>query len=110
MLLFSLSGSTDEEYAFRTPTKSAIVMGDMEENIQVAVRMRPMDEKETRAQREVWKIGEEPNTIFCIDLASGKRTLSYSYGTSCSSLTSLSDFDLQIVFMGIVLVTISDDD
>eukprot|EP01119_Soliformovum_irregulare_P008069 TRINITY_DN2089_c0_g1_i1.p1 TRINITY_DN2089_c0_g1~~TRINITY_DN2089_c0_g1_i1.p1 ORF type:complete len:929 (+),score=276.79 TRINITY_DN2089_c0_g1_i1:100-2886(+) len=63
-----------EEYEFRVPVKGERVLGgDMEENIKVAVRIRPMTETE---RRETWK--SDQDTVFCTEEKTN-RIISYSY-------------------------------
>ena len=47
----------------------------MEENITVAVRVRPLDAEESMTQRELWKV--ENDTVSCSE---DKRSIAFNFG------------------------------
>jgi len=66
------------EYLFKTPTKAETVLNDMEENISVAVRVRPMAKDERG--REIWKVDDETQTVMCVDeVSNSNRALQFTY-------------------------------
>ena len=51
----------------------------MEENINVVVRVKPLDDEEKSNSRVVWQITKDLNTIECTE-GKANRSLAYNYG------------------------------
>ncbi len=51
----------------------------MEENITVAVRMRPLFEDEINTEREIWKVDIDTSSVFCTE-ERANRSLRFMFG------------------------------
>jgi len=92
----------EDDLVFLPPPKATVILfDDMEENILVAVRLRPMNENERRSSREVWKANDEQGFIICDDDKQQKSlsyTFDYVYGQNDTATQNIyQDVGSQIV-------------